>query len=1039
MSLDDRLNKMLGDSPGVDLTQPPLDPIAEHAIAPDAEQEEPIRVAQVGPAARRGAKAVREMLAPLFEKGAKSAPMDEVKVVPPKPDAPVVLPEPAPVAPVAPAPAAVAPSEAAPKPTPELPRPATLDEVKRVQDARDALIAEGVERVKPPDSPFNTNVYDNDSLAATVQAIAESKGLDYESMSLRQIYQQAVESGVSETFVRGLLQGDLETRVGGNELAKSLAKTLTVYDESAKRIDALLTLAKDGALNDAGKLDLRRHLSFHEVLGRQVKGMQVDVARSMNVFKRVQDAGPGLKTAEIRAVLDNLGGDDQLLKLAEAYTSMPDRASKNRLLERGFMGKLGEAFMYTYQANMLTWLETHAVNIAGSAIMGGLQPPLRLLASGIGQTRTMLLGAKQDLYTFDDVYASVFGFQNMVSDAFRMTRRAWEMNDVHKLKGDEGSKESPLTADFWSDVPVRIFRDEIMRTPDLKDTIPGLFLDGLASLQSSISFRPLASEDAFFSGMASRSQLHAEAWTYANKEFDRLISQGIPENEAMREVQLQVKQLLVERPADMQASIDAFRKMITFQTDIQDYKARGIPTGAAYAAFNDLLNNPAIKVIQPFVNTLQNIWIEGTSFVPVANLVSPRFYDDWMKGGRHRDMAVARLAMGSMAVSAAASSAIEGRMTGYGPTQREDREALQRLGWQQYSGVFNEDEILPENRRILSEITNVTSGEGKVYVSFGRFEPISYILAMGADMADAARFHTGGRWDEDSESVVKTGALVASNYITNLPIASGIGGFMDIFRSRQEDGGARLVQFMDELAKVYTNFAISGAPGVGLANSALVSNIERLIDPERSNIKPDVMDLPVGVRSFYENMNRLRSRIPIVSRDVPVALDSLGREKVALTPREHWLNYLPAVRATVGKRSEIDEMLVSLNYGISEPSDTWDGVRLSATQINRFKKLYGQEVKIDGLNLEQYLPRMLEQAFEDTEMLGEPLYVGDKQKLINQAVAKYREYARLRMIGDNKGMPINGDDLGLDGELVEFPDLRALVNRNRATKREYGN
>ena len=192
------------------------------------------------------------------------------------------------------------------------------------------------------------------------------------------------------------------------------------------------------------------------------------------------------------------------------------------------------------------------------------------------------------------------------------------------------------------------------------------------------------------------------------------------------------------------------------------------------------------------------------------------------------------------------------------------------------------------------------------------------------------------------------------------------------------------------------------------------------------------MNTPPGLRAFYEARQRVMSRIPGLSENVPPMLDNLGRElKVQNRGLDYWANWSPVIQATEGKSSEVDEILASLNFGIANPSETWDGVRLSAGQINRFKRLYGQEILDDGMNLEQRIPYELKQAEIDAGVTGEPMLVGDKQKLIMSIVERYRAMAKAQMVGDPDGNP---DESGV----VEFPDLAAAMRRNRDISRTYG-
>jgi hypothetical protein len=268
--------------------------------------------------------------------------------------------------------------------------------------------------------------------------------------------------------------------------------------------------------------------------------------------------------------------------------------------------------------------------------------------------------------------------------------------------------------------------------------------------------------------------------------------------------------------------------------------------------------------------------------------------------------------------------------------------------------------------------------------------------------------------------------------MSNLPLMQGIGELMAAGRSRSPDTGEKMVQMFDALAKQYTNFLYTGTPGVGISNSTLMAHIERLIDPTRSNTKSPEMNTPPGLRAFYEARQRVMSRIPGLSENVPPMLDNLGRESVVRNRGlDYWANWSPIVQATEGRSSEVDEILASLNFGIANPSETWDGVRLSSGQINRFKRLYGQEILDEGMNLEQRIPYELKRAEADAKVAGEPYLRGDRQNLISSYVERYRSMAKFKMVGGPDG---EADE---DGG-IEFPDLSAAMQRNRDIERTYG-
>lgn len=1011
--LEQRLDSMVAPPDATDV-QPSL-PATPEQGAPDLPQED-VQVAALGEKLTMG------VLKGLTKKGARAAKEPKLldDILTPTP-AGATKPVATPVAP-APAPAATV--------TIKKPRPVDVTDMNKIAADRQAAIDAGTAQAKPPETPISSAWTDNDGLAATIQAAGDQFAKQDPSMSLRSIYTSAINAGVPEQFLKTALAGEpMEATVGGSQLAKRLAGAVVVHDESAKRLDDMFTQMAAGTLDDQGKLNLRMQLAQHKILVDQLKGIQTDVARSLNVFKRVKDKGPGLDTRDIRAALDELGAnqsDQVLFQLATDYINTPTRAGKNRIIEAGLGAKLRDVWFHTYQANLLNDPQTHAYNVVGSGVFGALAPIERTVAAGIGKVRQMIPNSNPDRYMMEDIQAGLSGLKNGILDGWELAKEAIKRGGESKMT-DAGKPLNPVSSEYLSDTPLRLFGKEVYRTPDLRDTWMGRAIDGLGFVQDIMSFRPIAAADEFVGAIAGRYQLHEEAWRFTNKEYDRLIANGMSEAAAKTEVEGKATQLLSERPREMQESIDGFRRMVTLQENISKEGA----LGETYWWSNQILNLAPVKVVVPFAKTVTNLFIEGSSYIPMLNTLSPRFYDLWSKGGRHRDVAIARLAMGGTAIAGAAMLTLDNKFTGSGPSQTEDRQALQNLGWQPYSRVFDKGEISEENIERLRAITKVGVGPDKIYVSYARFDPASMVIAMGSDMADAAKFDRHPD-REDWQVMAMAGMTATGEYMSNLPLMQGIGELMATARSRQTDTGEKIVQIFDSLAKQYANFLYTGTPGLGMSNSTLMAHIERLVDPTKSNTKSPEMNTPAGLRAFYEARQRVMSRIPGLSENVPPMLDNLGREvKVHNRGLDYWMNWSPVVQATEGKRSEVDEILVSLNFGIANPSETWDGVRLSAGQINRFKRLYGQEILDDGMNLEQRIPYELKQAEIDAGVTGEPLLTGDKQKLIMSIVSKYREMAKARMIGDPDG---NADE----GGVVEYPDLSAAMRRNRDISRTYG-
>lgn len=1003
--------------------------------------------------------------------------------------------------PPAPAPAAVL------KPKAKAPTPVKATEMMDAAAARQEGIDAGGPLVSPSPSdfqiqggvtegPISTLAFDSETMRSTV-AMSTERALadtDYGTMTVRSMFQRAVNAGVPEKTAQRLLDGvPLDTAIGNNELTKTMAGMIKLHDDSASQLDDLFSKLSSGSLDDAGKLDLRQRMAFHDTVVKQLKGVQVDVARSMNAFKRVRDAGSGFGPTDIRTMLDELGGDKALMDIAQAYMEEGiSRKTKNELLEQGLGAKSRDVWIFSYMANLLNDVGTHAVNIGSGALQLAAAPIERAVAIPIGMARTKLPGAVQDRYYGEDIIAGTSGFWNGAIDGWIAASHTMKTGERLGLKSEQ--RVNPISAESLSDIPVRTgnlvagaadvatsvvagmplpvspllgswadMGKEIWRTPDLSNTWTGKFLDGLGFMQG-MSLRVLSGADEFIGTTAARYQLHEEAWRFGNKEYDKLVAAGMSPDDAMKEAQTLSQAFLTNRPKEMQANIEKFSKQATLADDFD----RETKLGEAYWKLDHLMQVPVLKAFNPFQKAISQLFVEGTARVPGLNFISPRFHEEWSKGGRHRDLAMSRLAVGTSAISIASYMTLNNRLTGSGPDSPEDRAALTAMGWQPRSFILDADEVSPENMERINKVLGLTKGrgqfEGKLFASFERWQPVAIPLTVGADIGDMMKFHVpkpGEENDPDSAGsalleMVKTGSLASVEYMAEHPTAQAFGDMLRIFRGKFSDKGEQLAAASDKIAAQYAGFLFTGTPGVGALNSTAMGHIERLTDPQKRTSMADVMDAPYGLRALYELRQKVKSKLPFFNKEVPVDLDELGREKlVQNTYADYVGNWNPFYSITAGKRSETDEVLALIDHGINKASMTWDGVRLSATQYQRFKKLTGQDIKfspselgIDApddtpVSLEKAIPLMLKFQEQDHVDAGIPFHKGDAQKEVDKLVTFYRTRAKDRMIGQDSGDDITpwepvGSMNGLVDDKIEYPELQQLVKRNRSHQKMYG-
>lgn len=949
----------------------------------------------------------------------------------------------------------VVPETAAPAPANQ---PASKEEVDALVKAREEQIGQPRTAPSPTTAqkaagvvrgPINTRFYDDDGLAATVQAAAAQLP-DVKTRTIQSIYDEAVKAGVPRKTLKGILSGKkMESAVGDDKLAVKLAGLISLHDVSAKKLDEMMIKMRDGELDEAGQLKLREAIAQHTIIMDALSNAKRDVARTMNVFKNLAERDE-VSIQEIRSALDNEGGEDHLRALAEKYISKDGRGRKNKLLQRSFGWKVYDALVYSAQSVLLMNPETHLYNLAANVGFTGMDYAERLISIPIGKMRQRLAKIfgkdyDADRYSMDDIYARNHAFLSGIVDGFvLMGKQLREGQSVGKL----GVSRNPYKSTY-------LFGEQIAATRaagGLKGGALGI-LDAMATGYS-ISFKALGAGDELIGGVVARMQLHEEAARLAKQTYDDAI-EFMSSDEALELAQEAAEKLLRERPASVEQNIQDARQMLTLQGPFP----MDVKTGRGFWMLNKALNK--IKFMVMFNKTILKIADETAARVPGLNFLSPRFQSEWKKGGRHRDMAIARLSLGAGLLAAGYKLADSGRVTGAGPGDTNERNNLRQLGWQEFSLRFGKDEWTQISVRKLQKVMGkdaVTFGKGQfkgmVFVSLKRLEPLNTPFLLAAAFKDAERY--GAYDDGEMEKMIGPAIAGLAEYSTNIPALTEISNMMSSINTRSEDNLDTFRSVVQTISRAAFTFLGNAMPVANLANSSLAAKFERISDPAVRNVDITLKqeravyeasgsdDAAKWMRPFFQAYNRFKSRVPGLSTGVKPRLDELG------DPIEAQHVALPAyVRS--GKSSELREMLAAINHFPSEPRKTFNGVVLPVEIQNRYKELYAKRIKIRGKTMGQAIVERIKQKTRFYENRKPPMKarIGVLQDEVDSIVSEYRSVARRRMFGisnwDEKNEiyritlgKLPGRKYGLPGNIIEFPDYAARMRTNLNQKKMRG-
>ena len=800
-----------------------------------------------------------------------------------------------------------------------------------------------------PVEPFNLSRYQTQDAAAIVGGVADALGIKTKSVTFQEIKDKAAESGISEAFLSRLVSNDGKMMPSAVETYKALE----VLESSANELDRMFKLVASGNATDVDKLVLRQQIAFHGLIQRGVKGIQTETGRALAVFRIPRDGN----SAMVRQVIDEYGGDAALSDMAKSYLTLESRAAQNAMIEKSMMSGVKDVWFTTYINGLLSSPISHAKNIVSNAMFGAYQIPERavaglysnMLPQSVRSWGALVPGSAADKIALDEALTMTQSLRNGLIEGFDLASTAFKNNQpndlMSKIEAQRGSAVPPISSaafgiesDKWLGKAIDYYGTAV--------TLPG---------------RLLMSEDEFFKGVLYRVELNTLITRRSKTVYREAVDAGLPEAAALQKAEAEAISLFQNPPRDLDEAASLFAQKGTFTGELPD----GLKN------IQKVFNHPALKIVVPFFKTPANIGLEVIERTPFAPL-SSSWRAEMAKGGVYRDMALAKVTLGSGILATFAAMSGEGLVTGRGPDREADREALLRTGWQPYSLKVGDE-----------------------YYSYGGMEPISALLAIAADYAEYSKHET----DASKIEEVFLGATYGLyEYIKEQPYLQGVADVSKLIgtNSQGQFDGKKIV---DGLVKQFGSFAIGGSPaGV---YSSLLAGIERLSDPTNRDTRASP-ELPMGVRGFVEAFNKYKSRIPYFNADLPETLNIWGDPVMSGTGAAYEL-VLPT-RVTKQNFSEVDDLLVRLGSPIGMPDRKIDGVEIDAVQYNRLLTIYGKELPAK----EQILQVMRTPGFD---MMG----LDDQQKTVQMVHSKFMDAAR---------KTLKSEDLGLQLKIDEMSELK---------------
>ena len=800
-----------------------------------------------------------------------------------------------------------------------------IDALKRIDDkvgtgntrvvaANDAEILvdpvdfKGIEFDEVPEKAVNINlnrIESPDDIKNIINKVGESFEGDIQAARREKITLEQTEKLADDM---GLSVEQLLTRRKGEAFnAEQAVAARKIMVSSATKLKELAKVANSSAGSKEDQVAFLRALSIHKAIQEQVSGLTAEAGRALSSFR--------IRAGEVDLALNNIPVED----MAKAIADQDTLSGINSVAKEMDKATTSEQLLEVWINGLLSNPVTHSVNVTSNAIVNFWAIPDRLLASGIGK----ILGG-QEIAT-GEVVAMLRGLKEGYKDGLTLGWKALKTGEV----------EDPLTK-----LDVKRHRAIPGETLDLtgiggraadflqeavKDPVKGLFSTAKLPVRFGgelvrLPGRALTAGDALFKAVNYRMELNALAFRQARLE-------GL-EGRAMA---TRITDILNDPPQDIVKQATQFSRVQTFTNELGD-------TGRAVQAVSN--SHPATKVLLPFVRTPTNIVKMVGSKSPLAPFAQS-VIEDIFAGGARRDLALAKMASGSMIMTVAASMASEGRISGGGSSNKNIMKLQRDSGWQPYS-------------------VNIGGlGKDATWVAYNRLDPIGMTIGLAADYSEIA-----GEMDEfDLLNVSSAIVMSTAKNLSSKTYMRGLSEFLGAIDQSTTDpdkDNAATARYISRLA--------------GSIVPAGVAQVTRILDPTLKDTD--------GI------IQTIKSRIPGYGEDLPPRLNMWGEEIIlggGLGP-----DIISPLYISHGKEAPISDEMVRLQLPVGMPSRSIKGVKLTPQEYHDFVKLTAETGVKGELESLIKLPEYQE-ATDGPE--------GAKATVIRSIINRVRTVTRETMLG----------------------------------------
>ena len=793
-----------------------------------------------------------------------------------------------------------------------------------------------------PESAQNINlskINTSEEVEALIQAVAKNDAPIINDARRQKIFLEDLPALADDL---GMTVEDLLARPTGR--AQNAEEILAARKILLASGENLIRLGKKANSVDGTEMDLavmRRAFSVHNAIQAQVSGMATEASRALNQFRVIAESSR-LQEKAIKDMLSADGNSNASRTMAKMLSDLENPAQVGSFVKNGSKATRFEKFYEVYINGLVAGLGTHMTNLVGNTIVMGNAVAERYVTAGISQA-TRLVAKDGGEINIGEANAHVMGIVMGFGDGLRL---AW-----NALK--TGEPTDPLVKESVDQQKKAVGRGEMTGAP-------GMAMDFIGELVRSPG-RLLGATDEFFKAIAYRMELNSLAMRSVYRE-------GLAGDVAAKRYQ----EIMTNPPENLKIESVDFARYSTFTNRLSEAKIQSVGNAGAAAEYARRSGGPfggLSQMVMPFVRTPTNIMSYTLERTPLA-LISRGVRADIAAGGARRDLALGKVATGSMIMAATVPFVNSGTITGQGPSSYEMRRIMEKTGWRPYSIKI-----------------------GDTYYAYNRLDPIGSLLGIAAD----ATYLMSHSSEADANELAVAISVGLVQNMGSKTYFSSVFEFMEALFSTGTglDTSTRLKNWLYRTGSSMIPF------------SSAIASWERQISPE--------------VSATYDLMDKIKARTPYMSEDLPPRRDVFG--DIVYVDSGLGPDFAAVVRTSKFQEDPlIDEMVLQeAAPGMPRRNATINGatIELSPEQYDRYLILSsGDGLQGATFSLKQQLRQLIRSREYKRLSDGRD---GDKNAAIKRVFRQYRQAALSQLVNEDVGLQqaITTEQLAMQAKRTE--------------------